>query len=488
MKAGFILVATALMALFACTNEDLSNAVSEQKGTPAMTEAYVSVIDTSGVVDAEKAQQVARLFNTKFLPSAGTKSTLEKEVAEVKLVQDDEGTGLFYIVNYAHNQGYVLVSATQDYEPVLAYSEEGNFSMDEAVHTGVSVWLNEQRENMRSVDNLPDSIRQNYRLKWMDYNVKQQPYPMTRADEDVMGMLAFALAEWEREGYTVYRLEDIENTEFMESLPQDIKENLRYAQDSAEPNYGGKAHVTFLLQRNYTERYYDVSPLLETQWQQKNGFNAFTPGNAPVGCVAVAVGQIMKYHEYPSTYDWDNMPNVVATETTARFLAEVGEKVGMEYDVNESSSNIDKALAGLKAYGYSSARKVDHDNSPVTAELAAGRPVYMRGYDSSGFLGFKKEGHAWVCDGTSQWDSGTEYAIHILERAYSEAEPIRMSFIYSRKVGRIYNAFYHMNWGWGGLCDGGYFYDEVNVKFDDGTNLNFAHGREDIISITPPSN
>lgn len=116
-----------------------------------------------------------------------------------------------------------------------------------------------------------------------------------------------------------------------------------------------------------------------------------------------------------------------------------------------------------------------------------GRSIYS-GYDSSGFLGFKKEGHAWVCDGTSQWDSGTEYAIHILERAYSEAEPIRMSFIYSRKVGRIYNAFYHMNWGWGGLCDGGYFYDEVNVKFDDGTNLNFAHGREDIISIAPPSN
>lgn len=488
MKAKILLVATTLMALFACTNEDLSKAVLEQQETPVMIDAYISVIDTSSVVNAEKAQHVARLFNSKFLPSVATKSTVEKEVAEVKLVQDEEGTGLFYIVNYAHNQGYVLVSATQDYEPVLAYSEKGNFTVDEAGNTGVSVWLNEQRENMRSVDSLPDSIRQNYRLKWMDYNVKQQPYPMTRADEDVMGMLAFALAEWEREGYTVYRLEDIENTEFMESLPQDIKENLRYAQDSAEPNYGGKPHVTFLLQRMYTDRYYKIPALLKTQWQQQNGFNEFTPGNAPAGCVAVAVGQIMRYHEYPSTYDWDDMPNTQATETTARFLAEVGHRVGTKYGADGSESNIDKALAALRGYGYSSARKVGHDNSLVTMELAAGRPVYMRGYDSSGFLGLKRKGHAWVCDGTSQWDTGTEYAVHILERAYSEAEPIRMSFIYSRKVGRMYNSYYHMNWGWGGLCDGGYFYDEVKVKFDDGTSLNFAHGREDIISITPSSN
>ena len=88
----------------------------------------------------------------------------------------------------------------------------------------------------------------------------------------------------------------------------------------------------------------------------------------------------------------------------------------------------------------------------------------------------------------SHFDSLKATEEPVILRAYSEAEPIRMSFIYSRKVGRIYNAFYHMNWGWGGLCDGGYFYDEVNVKFDDGTNLNFAHGREDIISITSPSN
>ncbi len=478
----------ALMALFACTNEDSSNVVPQYEEGISLSEACIAVIDTSRVVDMEKAQYVANLFNKKVKPSAETKSYVEKEVAEVRLVMDEEGTELFYIVNYANNQGYVLVSATQDYEPVLAYSDVGNFIMDEAENTGVSVWLSEQRENIRSVDLFPDSIKQNYRSKWMTYNVEQVPYPMTRADEDVMGMLAFALAEWEREGYTVYRLEDIENTEFMESLPQDVKENLRYAQDSAEPNYGGKAHVTFLLERKYTDRYYNIQSLLKTQWQQQNGFNQFTPNNIPVGCVAVAIGQIMKYHEYPATYDWDNMHNVEPTETTARFLVEVGRKAGINYDEGESGSNIDKALVALKEYGYSSVRKVDHDNSLVTVELAAGRPVYMRGYDSSGFLGATRTHHAWVCDGTSQWDTGTEYAIHILERAYSEEEPIRMSFIYSRKVGRIYNSYYHMNWGWGGSCDGGYFYDDVNVKLSDGTNLNFAHGRQDLISIMPSSN
>lgn len=31
------------------------------------------------------------------------------------------------------------------------------------------------------------------------------------------------------------------------------------------------------------------------------GFNKFIPNNYPVGCVAVVIGQIMKYHECPES-------------------------------------------------------------------------------------------------------------------------------------------------------------------------------------------
>ena len=64
-----------------------------------------------------------------------------------------------------------------------------------------------------------------------------------------------------------------------------------------------------------------VSPMLTTLWHQSSPFNddcpkkCNPPKNAPAGCVAVAVGQIVAYHEYPKTidgysYDYTGMKRV----------------------------------------------------------------------------------------------------------------------------------------------------------------------------------
>ena len=39
---------------------------------------------------------------------------------------------------------------------------------------------------------------------------------------------------------------------------------------------------------------------------------------------------------------------------------------------------------------------MDHELGEVIKQLGLNRPVYMRGYDSSGFLGLKK---IWTCMG-----------------------------------------------------------------------------------------
>lgn len=226
-----------------------------------------------------------------------------------------------------------------------------------------------------------------------------------------------------------------------------------------------------------------VSPLISTQWKQKEPYNNAIPtvtlGSArkcQTGCGATAVAQIMKYYECPSSvgqgqksydiyyknnspsqgkyeyafnpidgytsmttfsadfgnthYDWDNMLNSYDGEYSAKeaeavstLMYHVGVAMEMEYSPSGSTSYVTTAVSALSAhFGYDkSARYVQRDyytdeawEDMIYAELAAHRPVVYGG-DSD------DSGHMFVCDGY-------------------DAE----------------NNAYHINWGWGGNCDGYY--------------------------------
>ena len=54
----------------------------------------------------------------------------------------------------------------------------------------------------------------------------------------------------------------------------------------------------------------DVGALIKTTWSQCTGYNNYAPADGsavcgndrvPIGCVATAMGQVMKYHNYPKT-------------------------------------------------------------------------------------------------------------------------------------------------------------------------------------------
>lgn len=64
--------------------------------------------------------------------------------------------------------------------------------------------------------------------------------------------------------------------------------------DDAVARKGGLANVTEW-----------VAPLLKSKWDQtkvgsKNVYNYYTPGHYPCGCVATAMAQLLRYHEYPT--------------------------------------------------------------------------------------------------------------------------------------------------------------------------------------------
>ena len=204
-----------------------------------------------------------------------------------------------------------------------------------------------------------------------------------------------------------------------------------------------------------------VDVLLSTTWNQGRYYNTYCPednngpdGHVWTGCVATAMAQIMKYHSYPehgtgmhsyshpvygeqfadfenTIYAWDNMPDYLTdyNEEVARLLYHFGVAVDMDYSPQESKAySTDARNAIVTYFGYSDDAKylsrsnytVEDWKNILRNQLNARLPVYYRGANPG-----TKAAHAFVCDG------------------YDD------------------NGYFHMNFGWGGSCDGFYLLDDL---------------------------
>ena len=206
----------------------------------------------------------------------------------------------------------------------------------------------------------------------------------------------------------------------------------------------------------------DVTPLLSTLWDQGCFYNALCPvatgaqcGHVWTGCVATAMSQIMKYHNFPpqgvgqhsytdpvygpqsanfgnTTYNWSSMPNSVGSSNTAvaTLMYHNGVSVEMQYGVSGSGAFSESVPGALQNY-FNYSPEIDmkyKDTYPnvedfktlLRADLNAGLPIYYSGSNPT-------EGHAWVCDG------------------------YRMS-----------DGMFHFNWGWSGSSNGYYAIGNLN--------------------------
>ncbi len=224
------------------------------------------------------------------------------------------------------------------------------------------------------------------------------------------------------------------------------EEVIAYVNDSC-PEYPQNEHWTALRQESADETSYRgtpiVTPLLAVHWDQtgnadspshdcNKSYNKFCPYvNAPaqcnkaaVGCVAVAIGQIMSYWRWPYAadvpttpggsntefhfYDWNLMPDSLNNSTpmnevdmVASFLKDCGYMADMDYGI-ESGTTDNKALNALISFGYSQYTMQKRDKlttfnwaDKIRSNLNDGFPVYYSGMTK--FIG--GSGHAFVVDG-----------------------------------------------------------------------------------------
>lgn len=187
---------------------------------------------------------------------------------------------------------------------------------------------------------------------------------------------------------------------------------------------------------------YEVDSLLSTRWHQLSDYNKLCP-NGYVGCVPLAMGQIMKYHRVPSYFDWSNMNDRQATPATQQLLRQIGIDIHADYSADETSATIDDAIKGFEDYGYTVTRR-SHSASDVANWMSAYRyPIYMRGKKSNG------KGHAWVCDGVKgKYNIAKYYVEYLANGTYSN---LNLSFIEDPELLDSGSGSYTLHYNWGKL-------------------------------------
>ncbi|MCR5050733.1 MAG: C10 family peptidase [Paludibacteraceae bacterium] len=258
------------------------------------------------------------------------------------------------------------------------------------------------------------------------------------------------------------------------NLPANLRNWLNYYAERVAVAQPAKSGAKKALKPSSTT---PIAPLLgEIEWNQDMPYNALCPVDqldntrSASGCIATAAAQIMRYWKWPkqgsgshsytwhncidyddngdchqyydtilsadfgaTTYDWDNMPangdfgyNSTQVKAIAQLLYHVGVSCEMGYGGNEAggsgASMVDIANAMEEYFGYTAEYYIVRDDETdyptisniaetFTTELQAGRPILMAGCNDEGC-------HAFVCDGMDA------------------------------------QGLFHINWGWGGLCNG----------------------------------
>lgn len=273
---------------------------------------------------------------------------ITKTIKTIDEIKNINKTTSFYIINY-NEGGFLLLSADKRINPILGFSEEGKFIIDEKSYPlGLKFWMEDTKKQITDIQN--SNIEQSKRDKLI----------------------------WEKI-----------------QLPSVSVNQSTTARPPVEACY------------EHTE-INTVGPLLNTTWEQGWGFNDALPfiscnGNnfqVYAGCVPIAMAQVMKYHNYPNNYNWSAMPLNYGTPTTANLILDIHNSIRSFLPQNPSyscdgtgvSSSANMGAILKLAFKYSSADWANYNYQVVKDNLSAGRPVILSGSNNS-------SGHMWVCDG-----------------------------------------------------------------------------------------
>lgn len=467
----YLLVAFSAAALLPSCNDSIPDQPLPEE-EPSRASITTIVPDTSSTVTQAKATQIA----LNQLAPQGSRAA-EKEILSVQTVVDSIGSPSMHIVNFAGQQGFVIVSATKDYFPVLAESDHGNFDLATlAPEHPVNLWLAEQKFRIANADSFDPELKASIASLWtgVDADRKEVLTPSRNGATGKPQVYYDSLARWSSDPkLQVYLYEDYIKTSEYASLSPMIKSEIQsMLLQTGNSNYGTIESSSIVLRRTVSD--YFRNQLLKTEWGQGDPFNYLVPNRAPLDGTTIAAGQIMYYHKHPTTIFWGSLEDNGTSYSTQNFLFQLAKNIGVDFGNNDSEITNSDVKRCLQKYGYI-VNEHDYDRYAVRSEVAKGFPVYMVGYETtfSDKEKNKEESHEWVCDGETHGNYGFE--IRVMTIDYSPSSSIVPDLLVEAYKQYIQSSYiplrFHYNWGWKGDCNG--FYDDSNIKVT--TNYGESH-------------
>ena len=310
----------------------------------------------------------AKYVGQQFVQANYEQSRQSSDLTLVYTGTSFRGEACFYAFNVGDN-GFVLVSADDYFRPILGYSKEGVFP----------------------VDNMPDGLR--YRLNAI---IDGRAGHTGNATPEVA-------AEWQLVTNTGRLLSKNGGRAvpflLTTTWDQDSPYNLYAPAASAGP--GGRCYAGCVATAMSQVMKYWNHPLQGT------------------GSVTYNSGGSQGYPYYPgltanfgeTTYDWDNMPNKltngssqVQKEAVATLMYHCGVSVHMNYAPDGSGAQSTDVPIAIRTYFSYTNQSVRRDrnsysyadwNNMLKEQLDMGWPVYYSGCDAGSPVGC----HAFVCDG-----------------------------------------------------------------------------------------
>lgn len=325
----------------------------------------VAVMFGFGTMSAKSVDvNTARTLGQKFV-YANFEQVNTTDLQLVTTVTSDNGDDCFYVFNVGEN-GFVIISAADNYHPILAYSEESNFDMSNK-HNGAMFML------------------ENYRLD------------IANAISKDYAALPEVAAEWamlEKTGRLNAKKAEKVGPLCTTKWNQDSPYN--YYAPTAAGGPGGRAYAGCVA---------------TAMSQVMKAWNAPAHGEGSHSYYTRTTHTHVSADFSAATYEWDKMPNSLSgatdeqIEAVALLMFHCGVAVEMDYAFDGSgafSDDVPNAMRNYFDYDYCIKKMrqsyaTDVWNQMLRDEFDLGRPVYYSGQGSDG-------GHAFVCDGYDEND------------------------------------------------------------------------------------
>jgi hypothetical protein len=327
-------------------------------------------------IDETTAKEVGRNFLLHRTTSTKFKSgvVLELVKAESSKARSDNSRTLpvtyYYIFNLSNADGFVIVSGDDNVEPILAYSDESDFNLNN-VAPQTQKWLQGYRDEIRHIIVNNIAATSEISNSWQSLmEGKQQEKGFGKKNAGVSPLIQ---TKWDQAPY------------YNALCPYDFS-----ASERTVVGCVATAMAQIMKFWNYP--------------QSGSGFHSYN--HSKYGTLSADFGS--------TTYQWSSMPNTVnsTNSAVATLMYHSGISVNMDYDIASQGGSGAYVISSqspvtncseyaLKThFGYKStlsgvARSSYTNNqwlNLILGELDAGRPVLYAGFGSGG-------GHAFVCDG-----------------------------------------------------------------------------------------